>query len=108
MEDGREAFGKEYGLGYYDVYDEGYMTPIVNVNLDYKKQVRYGDEVEIKTIFEDVVAAKICFSYEMRRASDGEIVAKGVSTQVFLDTEGQLQLTNPAFYDKWKVKHGLR
>ncbi len=27
FEDGRESFGKHYGLGYMDIYREGYMVP---------------------------------------------------------------------------------
>ncbi|MCW3785549.1 acyl-CoA thioesterase [Plebeiibacterium sediminum] len=107
LEDGREAFGSQYGLGYYDVYEEGYMTPIVKVDIDYKNQVRYGEELEVKTIFESVDAAKICFRYEISKVSDKLIVAKGKTIQVFLDTEGDLQLTNPPFYTSWKEKWGL-
>lgn len=107
LEDGREAFGETYGLGYYDVYNQGFMTPIVKVDLDYKKQVKYGDIVEVKTIFESVDAAKISFKYELRRLSDGAIVAKAHTIQVFLDKEGELQITNPQFYLDWKAKHGV-
>ena len=32
FEDGRESFGKHYGLGYMDIYSEGYMVPIVELN----------------------------------------------------------------------------
>ncbi|WP_430813710.1 acyl-CoA thioesterase [Carboxylicivirga sp. RSCT41] len=107
LEDGREAFGKQYGLGYYDVYDQGFMIPIVKVDVDYKNQVKYGDELEIKTIFKSVEAAKIYFNYEIRRLSDKKVVAKATTIQVFLDTNGELQLTNPEFYSQWKTKHGL-
>ncbi len=107
LEDGREAFGSEFGLGYYDVYGHGFMTPIVKVDIDYKRQVKYGDEVEIKTIYENVDAAKICFRYELRRKSDNAIVIKAKTTQVFLDKEGELQITNPSFYVEWKKKMGL-
>lgn len=107
LEDGREAFGVEYGLGYYGVYDLGFLTPIVKVDLDYKRQVKYGDEVEIKTIFESVDAAKISFKYVLKRMSDGAIVAKARTVQVFLDKDGDLQITNPEFYKNWKVKNGL-
>lgn len=107
LEDGREAFGKEYGLGYYDVYGYGFMTPIVKVDLDYKRQVQYGDVVEIKTIFKSVDAAKIAFEYELRRLSDKAIVAKAKTVQVFLNREGELQITNPDFYVEWKQKYGV-
>ncbi len=107
LEDGREAFGKQYGLGYYDVYEKGYFTPIVKVDLDYKNQVRYGDELQVKTVFENVDAAKICFSYEISRVSDNVIVATGKTIQVFLNKEGELQIINPAFYSNWKKENGL-
>lgn len=107
LEDGREAFGRAFGLGYYDVYDFGYMTPIVKVELDYKRQVKYGDVVEVKTIFESLDAAKISFRYELTRLPDGALVAKGRTIQVFLDREGELQLTNPDFFISWKQKNGL-
>ncbi len=107
MEDGREAFGVEYNLGYYDVYNNGYLVPIVNVNLDYKHQVKYGDELLVQTIYKNVEAAKICFDYIIRRVSDNVIVAKASSVQVFIDKEGELQITNPQFYLDWKHSNGL-
>ncbi|MCU4173565.1 acyl-CoA thioesterase [Carboxylicivirga sp. N1Y90] len=107
LEDGREAFGQQYGLGYYDVYDKGYLTPIVKVDIDYKNQVHYGDELEVKTIFKSVDAAKIYFEYEISRKTDQKIVAKAMSIQVFLNKEGELQITNPPFYIEWKNEQGL-
>ena len=49
LEDGREAFGKEFGLTYLDVYANGFMTPVVKVELTYLKTVKYGDELVIET-----------------------------------------------------------
>lgn len=33
FEDGREAFGKRYGLDYMSIYREGYVVPIVRPDL---------------------------------------------------------------------------
>ncbi len=107
MEDGREAFGNEFNLGYYDVYNKGYLIPIVKVNLDYKQQVKYGDELNVETIYKNVDAAKICFDYKISRVSDNVVVAKASSVQVFIDKQGELQITNPPFYLEWKKSKGL-
>ena len=40
---------------------------------------------------------KVCFEYTIRSATDGEVVAEGSSTQVFLDSRGELQLLAPEF-----------
>ena len=37
----------------------------------------------------------------------GEVACTGETTQVFLDKEGNLMLTNPPFYEEWKRKVGL-
>ena len=103
LEDGRESFGREYGgIGYMDIYESGYGAPIVNLQLDYKKSLRCNERAIIETRYVNTDAAKICFDYVIRRESDGEIVATGSSTQVFLDARGELLLVSPEFYIKWK------
>ncbi len=104
FEDGREAFGKKYGLGYMQVYAEGYAMPIVNVTCNYKTPIRYGDEVEIETKFIDTPAAKIIFEYTIFNKTTGKISAMGKTTQVFLAKSGELQLTIPPFHQQWKDK----
>lgn len=46
FEDGREAFGKQYGLDYMSIYREGYMVPIVDLTCQFKQSLclwRGGD-----------------------------------------------------------------
>lgn len=107
FEDGREAFGKQYKLGYLDVYKENLATPLVNINVEYKKTVKYGDSVIIETTFINSAAAKIIFHYKIYRASDNELVAKGESTQVFITLDHELFITIPAFFENWKRENRL-
>lgn len=108
FEDGREAFGEKYGLRYLDIFDEGFTVPVVNVQCDYKRSLRYGDRVVVETRYIDDLAAKIKFEYILTNPATGEIVAKGSSVQVFLDKEtSSLQLIAPPFFTEWKRKHGL-
>lgn len=107
FEDGREAFGNMHGLGYLDVYREGFVIPVVNVDCQYKRSVRYGDKIIVEITYLPCEAAKLKFSYRLFNAATNELVATGSSVQVFLDKEhSQLQLTNPPFFDKWKTAHG--
>lgn len=105
FEDGREAFGRAFGLGYLDVYNSGFATPIVSLNLDYKKTVAYGDSVLIETTFINTPAAKIIFEYKIYRKSDMELVATGKTIQVFVTLDYQLYITVPEFLNHWKQKH---
>jgi acyl-CoA thioester hydrolase len=107
FEDGREAFGNMHRLGYLDVYREGFVIPVVNVDCQYKRSVRYGDKIIVETTYLPCEAAKLKFSYRLFNAATNELVATGSSVQVFLDKEhSQLQLTNPLFFEKWKTVHG--
>lgn len=108
FEDGREAFGKKYGLSYLDVYKHKFATPLVNFNVDYKKTVKYGDSVIVETTFVNSLAAKIMFRYKVYRVSDGELVAEGESTQVFINMEHELLITVPDFFEEWKKMNGLQ
>ncbi len=108
FEDGREAFGASYGLSYLDVFREGFVIPVVSVQCDYKKSLRYGDTVVVETTYHPTESAKLKFSYKLFDKKSGDTVATGSSVQVFLDKEEQqLQLNIPAFFEAWKKKHGL-
>ncbi|WP_413670644.1 acyl-CoA thioesterase [Mucilaginibacter sp. Mucisp86] len=108
FEDGREAFGKQYGLGYMDVYNAGYVVPIVNVNCDYKRFLRYEDKVIIETTYTPTESAKINFTYRLLNAQTGELIVKGSTVQVFVRRDNfELQLTNPDFFLDWKQQQGL-
>ena len=107
FEDGRESFGKQYGIGYLDLFREGLLTPVVEVSCNYKKHLSYGDKVIIETSFVNDEAAKIIFNFRLYRDNDHELVATGKSVQVFLNEEGELLLTNPEKFIEWKKKYGL-
>lgn len=108
FEDGREAFGAKYGLTYLDFFRNGFVVPVVSVDCQYKKPLRYGDTVVVETQYVDCRAAKLQFSYRLLNAKTGELVATGKSLQVFLDKdEMALQLNMPAFFEEWKVKWGM-
>lgn len=108
FEDGRESFGKHYGLGYMDIYREGYMVPIVDLNCQFKQPLSFGEEVIIETRYIACEAAKIKFEYVLYRAADNTIVATGSTIQVFLNTNRELELTSPAFYQEWKKKWNIQ
>lgn len=108
FEDGREAFGNKYGIAYLDFYHYGYVVPVVNVQCDNKRSLRYGDKVKIEPAYMPTDAAKIIFHYRLFNVKTNELVATGSSVQVFLDKQtSMLQLINPPFFEKWKKDHAL-
>ncbi len=107
FEDGREAFGKQYELGYLDIHRQHFLVPLVNINVDFKRAVKYGESLIIETTYIDSPAAKIIFNYKLYRSSDKELVATGESTQIFMDLKRELYFTLPEFFREWKKKYLL-
>jgi len=106
LEDGREAFGKKYGLTYMGVFkNHDYMIPMVKLDIDYKNQLFYEDEAILKTTFYDSPAAKICFYYELVRKSDNKLIISANTVQVFMNKNRELELNMPEFFEKWKNKY---
>lgn len=105
FEDGREAFGEEYGLKYLDFYRNNIVVPIVNIQCDYKRILRYGHKIRLETTYEDTAAAKLLFHYKVFDAATNEQVASGSSMQVFMHRDTlELMLYLPQFMTDWKKK----
>lgn len=108
MEEGREDFGKKYGISYMQIKAAGYFSPVVKLSCEYKKPLNYDDKVIVETRYVDHDAAKIIYSFRIYRASDHELVATGESVQVFLDQNYELVLTIPPFFAQWKKRWGIK
>ena len=107
FEDAREAFGAKYGLGYMDIFGNGYYAPLVDLRFQYKKPLTYGKTARIEIVYRNTESAKIIFDYEIFDTEDNSLIATGYSIQVFLDREYQLVWINPPFYEEWKQKHNV-
>jgi len=107
FEDAREAFGEKYGLGYLDIFGNGYYAPLIDLRFNFKKPLIYGRKAKIDIRFRNTDAAKIIFDYEIFDFEEGSLIATGHSIQVFLDKQYQLVWTNPDFFIEWKRKNGL-
>lgn len=102
FEEGREAFGRQYGITYLDVEHHGYATPIVKSVCEHKKMVKYGEVICVETHYIPCAAAKMQFRYYIYNENN-ELVCTGETTQVFTSlSDGSLSLYNPEFYQIWK------
>ena len=103
FEDGREAFGAAYGLRYLDLYRQNIVIPIIHIDCNYRRILRYGHTIRLETTYVDSPAAKLLFDYTITDINTGERVATGSSVQVFMHRESlELMLTIPPFMVEWK------
>lgn len=103
FEDGREYFGKVFGIEYLDIHAKGFFIPIVKSEINHKASVYYGQKIKVEVTLEFHLASKIVFTYLVINSSTGEIAATGSTIQVFLSVENrQLELVKPDFYLTWE------
>ena len=104
FEEGREAFGRKYGISYLEVERHGFATPIVKSVCEHKKMVQYGEQLRVETHYMLTSVAKLVFQYFLYNEAD-ELVCTGETVQVFTSlADNSLALYPPSFYEKWKNK----
>ncbi len=107
LEEGRESFGKKYGISYLDIYANNVMAPVVNMDISFKRQVKYGETIIVETEYVDQQAAKLIFKYRIFRKGNNELIVTATTTQVFIDLDYEMLLYPPEFALEWKRKMGL-
>ena len=104
LENGREAFGKKFGIEYMQIYDNGYIAPIVDLHVRYLNMTVLGETLIVKATYVPSKAAKLIFDYTIYREHDMAVVAEASTIQLFMTKEGIFETSSPGFYRKWKEK----
>lgn len=105
FEEAREQFGLKNGLDYLSIYKLGYFTPIIKTEINHHAPLSYGDTAIIEATYCYSRAAKIIFEYKVYSKLNNKLAASGKTIQVFLDKDMTLQITNPSYYEQWKMKY---
>ena len=72
-------------------------TVVVNINLDYFKECRYGDEIEVISWCSKVGSKSLVIS--ARILANKELVAEGSSTNVAFDTDSRSSIALPENFE---------
>lgn len=92
MEIGRTDLLRNYGKTYRQWEDEDRIfIPVSSCWIDYKSPAQYDDLLEIRTTVTHITRASITFEYEIVRAEDGVLLARGGTTHPFIDETGRIK-----------------
>lgn len=104
LEEGREAFGEQYGLSYRSIFEHGYTVPVVDLHIRYLQSARMGDRLVIETTCVPVRSAKLAFNYIIRRESDRAVLATADTVQLFVTRDGTFDPSTPEFVSAWRAQ----
>lgn len=87
MEEARVDFLDQIGYGYAKLEEDGIISPVLSVECEYKKPLRFGDEFEVLPEILEFKDIRLVIGYKF--TSKGETVAAGKTSHCFLTPEGR-------------------
>ena len=100
FEEGRSAFTRAMGYPYSQLEREGFSLAVAEVNARYHRPAVYDEEVRVIVCLEQLQSRGMTFSYEVRRAVDGELLVSGMTKHISVDEHGQVIRISDAFREK--------
>ncbi len=84
MEEARVAFLDSIGWSFKRIEENGIMSPIVGLSVEYKKPVEFADEVEVRLTVSRYTGAALEFEYEIYDVTAGHVCTTAASRHGFL------------------------
>ena len=88
FEEGRSAFTRAIGYPYAQMERDGVSLAVAEVSARYHRPARYDEEVVVATRLAEFPSRGMTFTYEVRRAADGELLVSGLSRHISVDAQG--------------------
>ncbi len=96
MEEARVDMLNQIGYPYRRCEEMGYISPVLHVDGEYKKSVKFDDEVKIVVSLQEAGRVKFTLGYDIyNRSEGGALSARGTTTHCFLKKDGR-----PVLMDK--------
>jgi acyl-CoA thioester hydrolase len=86
MELGRTKLIEDLGFRYADMEKQGVISPVMDLEINYKSPVRYGEKVKIKTWIENYDGLRVIYGYEIHNESN-QLSVTGFSKHVCVKKE---------------------
>ena len=100
FEIGRVAALKEVGISYRSMEEKGYLLPVKELKVNYKRAAQYDDELTIVTEVRDLPSNRITFYYTIKRGE--ELLVDGETTLFFMDRSSKPCRPPQFFIDQMK------
>lgn len=89
FEQARAEWLRRLGYTYREMEGAGVMLPIYELQVRYLKPARYDDVLELYAHLAPPTVVRLIFSYQIRRAEDGELLITGTTSHASIDRNGR-------------------
>lgn len=91
FEMGRTELLRASGLVYRDLEQAGVFFVVARLSIKYRRPARYDESLELQTRCSAVTASKVEHTYELKRCSDGALLAEGSTILACVDAQGKVR-----------------
>ena len=114
FEEARIYYLEKHGLPFEKIEECGLVVPVLSVDTQYRKPVRFGDTVCIREWMTKFTQLKFEISYEVTNYETGELLVTGKTGHCFVDEQMnpvRLKRDYKEIYDKfveiWEIDSAL-
>jgi|SRR5690554_151086 len=104
MEIGRTQLIKDLGFDYSKLEQLGYVSPVIDLTVQYKKSLRYGQTATIRTWIEKHDKLRTTYGYEILH-EDGSVAASGTTVNILVKKDNfrpvPLRKVDPVWEEKY-------
>ena len=95
MEEARIDMLNQMGYPYRRFEEMGYISPVLHAECEYKKSVKFDDEVKIVVSLQEFGMLKFTLRYDIYNMSEGGVLsACGMTRHCFLNKDGRPVMMN--------------
>ncbi|MFC4798921.1 acyl-CoA thioesterase [Neobacillus sp. GCM10023253] len=101
---GRTALIEDLGYNYLSMEEAGYYAPVYDIQITYKKPLRYGDQAFVKTWVAHNDGIKTIYGYTIINENE-EVCAEGTSTHIIVKKENFRPTSFKKAFPEWHMKY---
>jgi acyl-CoA thioester hydrolase len=100
MEVGRTTLIQDLGFNYAEMEKDGIISPVLDIQISYKKPLRYGEKAIVKTWIDEYDGLRVSYGYEIL-TMDGELAVTALSKHVCVKKENFRPVIIRKLYPDW-------
>ncbi|AYC29486.1 acyl-CoA thioesterase [Paenisporosarcina cavernae] len=104
MEIGRTSLIQELGFTYAGLENEGYISPVIDLSIQYKAAMKYGQKARVRTWVESHGRLRTVYGYEILH-TDGTVAATAKSEHVLVIRDSFKPVSLKRVDSKWDDKY---
>ncbi|MFL0504945.1 acyl-CoA thioesterase [Ureibacillus sp. 179-F W5.1 NHS] len=104
MEIGRTQLVNDIGFNYAGLEEQGYISPVLDLSIQYKKAMRYGQVATVRTWVESHSKLKTIYGYEILH-EDGSVAATATSLHTLVKKDSFRPYPLSKVDPEWDAKY---